>query len=292
MESLVSEIEVLSELNMGYFGKSLRINLPSAIPYARLCTVDIHTVIKQARERSPASLQIYSLSSSFDMDWSRVVKVEPSSDSNSPKSVIYRRVCPVEAFESVFEGAFNTPSPVGEGSIFTSTQAMDFRLRTYHAVPFSAVVSFLDDTNTNMDTTFFPEGVIFEETLTSLKVFDPVKAAWIEYSQCSHSGDCRTVSDESAIVDTIVIGESITTLPSHGGFQYQGRVRHSDGLVVLQRKPADPNRLDLGTWILRGYMHEAKELVGDWRPMGSVRYSPGTQGWFYLSRNFGVHGSE
>ncbi|KAG1842392.1 hypothetical protein DFJ58DRAFT_56735 [Suillus subalutaceus] len=57
-----------------------------------------------------------------------------------------------------------------------------------------------------------------------------------------------------------------------GGYRYIGRIRPSDGLIVLLREPLDPQMVELGRALFRGYIISSRNFVGRWRCMsGGVR---------------------
>ncbi|OAX40985.1 hypothetical protein K503DRAFT_558481 [Rhizopogon vinicolor AM-OR11-026] len=50
-----------------------------------------------------------------------------------------------------------------------------------------------------------------------------------------------------------------------GGYRYMGRIRPSDGLIVLLREPLDPQMVELGRALFRGYIISSRNFVGRWR---------------------------
>ncbi|KAH8118103.1 hypothetical protein DFH11DRAFT_1687126 [Phellopilus nigrolimitatus] len=82
--------------------------------------------------------------------------------------------------------------------------------------------------------------------------------------------------------------KSIKTDPRHGEawghFKIIGRVRLWDGLVVLQRKPANPDEAELGTWVFRGYVISSGTLVGRWRDSTTGIDAPALEGPFVITK--------
>ncbi|KAI0049023.1 hypothetical protein FA95DRAFT_1604703 [Auriscalpium vulgare] len=78
------------------------------------------------------------------------------------------------------------------------------------------------------------------------------------------SGD-KGKNANAGIVDVILSG---TTQEHHGmawgSYKFKGRVRLSDGLVVLAREPTDP-RSGLGRALFIGYVLSGQNFVGRWR---------------------------
>ncbi|KAG1740668.1 hypothetical protein EDB19DRAFT_1908418 [Suillus lakei] len=54
-----------------------------------------------------------------------------------------------------------------------------------------------------------------------------------------------------------------------GGYRYMGRIRPSDGLIVLLREPLDPQMVELGRALFRGYIISSRNFVGRWRCVSS-----------------------
>ncbi|GJJ13415.1 hypothetical protein Clacol_007669 [Clathrus columnatus] len=65
-----------------------------------------------------------------------------------------------------------------------------------------------------------------------------------------------------------------------GALSFRGRVRPWDGLVVLERMPANGT----GRWIFRGYLHGGVNLVGRWRETSTQFDAPGWEGAWVMGR--------
>ncbi|EIW76649.1 hypothetical protein CONPUDRAFT_84613 [Coniophora puteana RWD-64-598 SS2] len=50
-----------------------------------------------------------------------------------------------------------------------------------------------------------------------------------------------------------------------GDFKYIGRIRHSDGLIVLLRMRSDPSMGTMDRALFRGYIINSRNFVGRWR---------------------------
>ncbi|KAH7911289.1 hypothetical protein BJ138DRAFT_1239368 [Hygrophoropsis aurantiaca] len=71
-------------------------------------------------------------------------------------------------------------------------------------------------------------------------------------------------------LDVVITGETPQQYDAAwGAYHFAGRVRLSDGLIVLTRKPKSPGDAGCGTWIFEGYLQSRRAIVGRWRPCGS-----------------------
>ncbi|KAG1725794.1 uncharacterized protein EDB91DRAFT_1061970 [Suillus paluster] len=75
--------------------------------------------------------------------------------------------------------------------------------------------------------------------------------------------------DPRQALDVVITGETPRRLEATwGAFIFFGRIRSSDGLVTLTRKPKYPGDEGRGTWIFEGYIHSRRSFVGRWRSFG------------------------
>ncbi|KAH7927561.1 hypothetical protein BV22DRAFT_1031606 [Leucogyrophana mollusca] len=78
-------------------------------------------------------------------------------------------------------------------------------------------------------------------------------------------------SSSYGVSDVIITG--VTARPqtetrhaeAWGGYKYIGRIRPTDGLIVLLRVPLDPAMIELGRALFRGYVISSRNFVGRWR---------------------------
>ncbi|KAH7927557.1 hypothetical protein BV22DRAFT_264697 [Leucogyrophana mollusca] len=71
-------------------------------------------------------------------------------------------------------------------------------------------------------------------------------------------------------LDVVITGETPQKYDAAwGAYNFAGRVRLSDGLIILTRKPKSAGDAGCGTWIFEGYMQSRRVLVGRWRSSGS-----------------------
>ncbi|KAG2361010.1 hypothetical protein BDR07DRAFT_1451788 [Suillus spraguei] len=75
--------------------------------------------------------------------------------------------------------------------------------------------------------------------------------------------------DPRHALDVVITGETPRRLEATwGAFIFFGRIRLSDGLVTLTRKPKYSGDEGRGTWIFEGYIHNRRSFVGRWRSFG------------------------
>ncbi|KAF8579710.1 hypothetical protein K439DRAFT_369871 [Ramaria rubella] len=88
----------------------------------------------------------------------------------------------------------------------------------------------------------------------------------------------RDLLDPSEIKDIIIFGTSISPNPGLAA-QYIGRVRRSDGLIVMTRDGPQ-----LGRELLRGYIHHGRNFVGRWRTTALPADAHGWEGPVIMAR--------
>ncbi|KAG2144000.1 hypothetical protein BD769DRAFT_1348035 [Suillus cothurnatus] len=90
--------------------------------------------------------------------------------------------------------------------------------------------------------------------------------------------------DPRHALDVVITGETPRRLEATwGAFIFFGRIRLSDGLVTLTRKPKYSGDEGRGTWIFEGYIHNRCSFVGRWRSFG-VSERESLRGIFSLSK--------
>ncbi|KAF9221739.1 hypothetical protein BS17DRAFT_757110 [Gyrodon lividus] len=98
------------------------------------------------------------------------------------------------------------------------------------------------------------------------------KACYTPPRPSHHFQDLGNANDASTIGAFDVIITGVTEEPyaaAWNGYKYIGRIRPSDGLVVLLREPLDPQRIELGRALFRGYIISSRNFVGRWRHVSS-----------------------
>ncbi|KAG2039050.1 hypothetical protein BDR03DRAFT_860568 [Suillus americanus] len=90
--------------------------------------------------------------------------------------------------------------------------------------------------------------------------------------------------DPRHALDVVITGETPRRLEATwGAFIFFGRIRLSDGLVTLTRKPKYSGDEGRGTWIFEGYIHNRRSFVGRWRSFG-VSERESLRGIFSLTK--------
>ncbi|KAJ3835109.1 hypothetical protein EV361DRAFT_886824 [Lentinula raphanica] len=152
---------------------------------------------------------------------------------------------------------------------------------------------------------WLPQGVTIVQYENEIEALDPVDRRNVRYhtflperldgKRVQHSRD--SYEDDSSrptnsfsypkgrrINDILITGHTSEEKgAAWGHYDFIGRVRLWDGLIVLLRTPRDPTRSDLGRWLFRGYLHD-HNLVGHWRETGTSPNLPGYQGGFVAHR--------
>ncbi|OJA13947.1 hypothetical protein AZE42_01342 [Rhizopogon vesiculosus] len=78
--------------------------------------------------------------------------------------------------------------------------------------------------------------------------------------------------DPRQALDVVITGETPRMLDAAwGAYIFFGRIRLSDGLVTLTRKPKYSGDEGRGTWIFEGYIHGRRSFVGRWRSFGASK---------------------
>ncbi|KAF8440020.1 hypothetical protein L210DRAFT_368466 [Boletus edulis BED1] len=117
---------------------------------------------------------------------------------------------------------------------------------------------------------FLPLGCQWREDESGIEFVGLNNSFKTHYIPLRRSRDASDVSNMGAL-DVIITG--ITEAPyaaAWNGYKYIGRIRPSDGLVVLLREPLDPQRVDLGRALFRGYVISSRNFVGRWRHIASA----------------------
>ncbi|OAX40987.1 hypothetical protein K503DRAFT_686422 [Rhizopogon vinicolor AM-OR11-026] len=90
--------------------------------------------------------------------------------------------------------------------------------------------------------------------------------------------------DPRQALDVVITGETPRMLDAAwGAYIFFGRIRLSDGLVTLTRKPKYSGDEGRGTWIFEGYIHGRRSFVGRWRSFGACK-NESLRGIFSLTK--------
>ncbi|KZT22996.1 hypothetical protein NEOLEDRAFT_575190 [Neolentinus lepideus HHB14362 ss-1] len=117
---------------------------------------------------------------------------------------------------------------------------------------------------------WLPLGCEFIETSEGLTIKDANGASMAGYRTFDRTRRGRTRRASCEPADIILTGETDAQYSSAwGAFHFYGRVRPSDGLVILVRQPADPRVNHLGRDVFRGYMLSSEHMVGRRRLPGA-----------------------
>ncbi|KAF8587150.1 hypothetical protein K439DRAFT_1614578 [Ramaria rubella] len=281
---------------------------PSLIALARLCTVTRYSAQKSSADCEEVAK---SPSSKHDDDWARLVQIKPSSISTQDMDLMQGHHYGI--FDGKWEGAFFMSSPVDPPpQVITCAQKMEARLREYVCFEENQRLTFVDGEDNemmNLGRAWMPLGTALDETVTVLRVYDPLKKQWLKYHSASNivKGHCHQHKTQT-ISDSILVGEVLILLhvpePSKGiqllmqtdperretsdEYTFIGRIKYSERVISLVRKPTDPRMSDLGSWVFYGEIH-GTDLIGDWTAAFSTARTPGAHGWFHLSKIHNSH---
>ncbi|TDL26797.1 hypothetical protein BD410DRAFT_799926 [Rickenella mellea] len=106
-------------------------------------------------------------------------------------------------------------------------------------------------------------------------------------------GEEEDVMWNDCISDIVVTGETDPVHARAWGFmKVYGRVRDTDGLIVLARVPQEPTTIGVGCFLLRGYIHANQNFCGRWRYMDhNPLFTPTLEGSFTMCKRPPVNDS-
>ncbi|KAH7911287.1 hypothetical protein BJ138DRAFT_1113337 [Hygrophoropsis aurantiaca] len=111
---------------------------------------------------------------------------------------------------------------------------------------------------------FLPTGCQWRETETGIEIYNENTSFHADYHPPRQ--DPLGGSSPHNVSDIIITGVTETRhAEAWGGYKYIGRIRPSDGLIVLLRVPLDPQMIELGRALFRGYIISSRNFVGRWR---------------------------
>ncbi|KAG1859652.1 hypothetical protein F4604DRAFT_1588851 [Suillus subluteus] len=129
------------------------------------------------------------------------------------------------------------------------------------------------------------EGVTVRVVLTTANEFsDATGTSKHRYELFRPTDTSENYRDPRHALDVVITGETPRRLEATwGAFIFFGRIRLSDGLVTLTRKPKYSGDEGRGTWIFEGYIHNRRSFVGRWRSFG-VSERESLRGIFSLTK--------
>ncbi|KAI6118173.1 hypothetical protein F5141DRAFT_1096689 [Pisolithus sp. B1] len=123
---------------------------------------------------------------------------------------------------------------------------------------------------------FLPQGCHWYEVKDGLELVgknNSFRTKYEPFRRQQDSPQCRDAKDSShggEIRDVIIVGETEEPYASAwNGYKYIGRVRPSDGLVILVRGPHDVHTDLPGRALFRGYVLSSCNFVGRWRSIST-----------------------
>ncbi|KAF9221741.1 hypothetical protein BS17DRAFT_784598 [Gyrodon lividus] len=98
------------------------------------------------------------------------------------------------------------------------------------------------------------------------------------------SGASESGRDPRHALDVVITGETPRRFEAAwGSYSFIGRIRLSDGLISLTRKPKSAGDDGCGTWVFEGYLHSRRTFVGKWGTLSSLGQE-GIGGIFSVSK--------
>ncbi|KAF8549840.1 hypothetical protein OG21DRAFT_1488240 [Imleria badia] len=197
-------------------------------------------------------------------------------------------------FSGRWQGSFIAPYREDYRSIFGSAEApspfpsfgrfpLYVKFRELYCYSPSTPLSVAED-EISFFNAFLPIGCQWREDESGIEFIGSNNSFRTHYTPLRRSKDASDVSSMGAL-DVIITG--ITEAPyatAWNGYKYIGRIRPSDGLVVLLREPLDPQRVDLGPALFRGYVISSRNFVGRWRHISNAEQPAEWESTFSLCK--------
>ncbi|EGO03025.1 hypothetical protein SERLA73DRAFT_70490 [Serpula lacrymans var. lacrymans S7.3] len=160
---------------------------------------------------------------------------------------------------------------------------------------YSPSSSILSVDNESFMNGFLPLGCRWMELEDGLEIYGQNSSfrSYYEPLRTTRPAECNA-SDGSGIsqasqldaVDIIITGKTEDRFrDAWGGYSYIGRIRPSDGLIVLLREPLDPLMEMLGRSIFRGYVVGSRNFVGRWRGVAGGAQTPEWEAAFSMCKD-------
>ncbi|KAG2130357.1 hypothetical protein DEU56DRAFT_467515 [Suillus clintonianus] len=97
---------------------------------------------------------------------------------------------------------------------------------------------------------------------------------------------CESRPSAHGVFDVIITGVTEDRYAAAwGGYRYMGRIRPSDGLIVLLREPLNPQMVELGRALFRGYIVSSRNFVGRWKFISSAVHPAEWESIFSLCKD-------
>lgn len=123
-----------------------------------------------------------------------------------------------------------------------------------------------------------------ERVTTANEFSDAAGSSKHRYELFRPTDTSENYRDPRHALDVVITGETPRRLEATwGAFIFFGRIRLSDGLVTLTRKPKYSGDEGRGTWIFEGYIHNRRSFVGCWSSFG-VSERESLRGIFSLTK--------
>ncbi|KAH0834090.1 hypothetical protein J3R83DRAFT_11375 [Lanmaoa asiatica] len=117
--------------------------------------------------------------------------------------------------------------------------------------------------------------VIFFTFRKRIQFSDGNAAESYHYEPFRLSGASESGRNHRHALDVVITGETPHRFEAAwGSYSFIGRVRLSDGLISLTRKPKIAGDDACGTWVFEGYLHSRSTFAGQW----STLSAPGQEG--------------
>lgn len=199
-----------------------------------------------------------------------------------------------------WQGSSITPFPNVYKSILSSSDApstypafgrfpLYVRFQEYYCYAPASPVPVTDDKNAFFNA-FLPEGSRWYETEEGIEIIGQsgsFKACYTQPPLKDDSEQAGTVTEDldySGVRDVIVVGKTEEPYATAwNGYKYIGRIRPSDGLVVLLREPMTQME-QLGRALFRGYILSSCNFVGRWRSISGGAHPAEWESIFSMSK--------
>ncbi|KAI6143482.1 hypothetical protein BKA82DRAFT_4186458 [Pisolithus tinctorius] len=117
----------------------------------------------------------------------------------------------------------------------------------------------------------------------SVQFIDGNTGKCYDYEPLRLSGVPKSGRNARHALDVVIIGETPRRFQvAWGAYKYIGRVRLSDGLISLTRKPLTASEDGSGIWVFEGYLQSRRTFVGRWNSLSTDE--PGVGGIFSVSK--------
>lgn len=122
-----------------------------------------------------------------------------------------------------------------------------------------------------------------EQASHAVQFVDGNTGKFYHYEPLRLSGVSKSGRNARHALDVVIIGETPRRFQvAWGAYKYIGRVRLSDGLISLTRRPLAAAEDGSGIWVFEGYLHSRSTFVGRWNSLSTDE--PGIGGIFSVSK--------